>query len=388
MLPLLLGLQIMLFKEIYGHSEIRERLIRTTVENRVSHAILLHGPEGSGKFALAMAYAQLLHCSGEQDGDSCGVCPSCQKATKLIHPDIHFVFPVATTKKVSSEPISDLFLEQWRSFISDSVYPSLSGWLQFLEVENKQGGIFKKEAETLLRKLSLKAFESECKVVLFWLPEKMNPATANKLLKVIEEPPEKTVFILVAEKIDTILPTILSRTQLIRVPKFTDMELREGMLHSFPESEDKLVNIVPLADGNFLKAQHLLNTDQQTQFYQEQFIQWLRMAFKFRVHEIIDWIPGIVNLGRERQKAFLKYGLHLIRENYLLNQELGEQLRMTPSEKEFSSRFNTFIHRGNIEALSGIFSLAIQHIEMNANPRILFLDLSAKLYKCLKMKAK
>ena len=225
----------MLFKEIYGHSEIRERLIRTTVENRVSHAILLHGPEGSGKFALAMAYAQLLHCSGEQDGDSCGVCPSCQKATKLIHPDIHFVFPVATTKKVSSEPISDLFLEQWRSFISDSVYPSLSGWLQFLEVENKQGGIFKKEAETLLRKLSLKAFESECKVVLFWLPEKMNPATANKLLKVIEEPPEKTVFILVAEKIDTILPTILSRTQLIRVPKFTDMELREGMLHSFPE---------------------------------------------------------------------------------------------------------------------------------------------------------
>ncbi len=393
----------MLFKEIYGHSEIKDRLIRTMVDKRVSHAIMLYGPEGSGKFALALAYAQLLQCSGEKNGDSCGECASCQQAAKLIHPDIHFVFPVvkgkvsnteqndnkranSDGKKGNTDPVSDNFIASWRSFISESPYPGLQSWLQYLDVENKQGGIFKMEAEALIKKLSLKAFESEFKVVIFWLPEKMNPTTANKLLKIIEEPPEKTVFIFVAEQIDTILPTILSRTQLIRVPKLNDSELLESLKQAFPESSDKIADIVPLADGNFIKAQQLLHTDEQMRFFQEQFIRWLRLAFRFKVNDILDWIPGIVNLGRERQKAFLQYGLHIIRENFLLNQQMEEHVRLSASEREFSSRFNSYIHTGNIEALTNVFSMAIQHITINANPRILFLDMSAQLYTCLKMK--
>lgn len=377
----------MLFKQIIGHTAIKNRLLRSSLNSRVSHALLLHGPEGNGKFALAMAFAQFLNCTGKKPEDSCGVCPSCQKAAKLIHPDIHYIFPVATSKRVSSDPVSDRYIAEWREYIADLPYPSLQGWMNYLDIENKQGGIFKKEAEGLLRKLSLKAFESEYKVVIIWLPEKMNATTANKLLKVIEEPPEKTVFLLLAEQTEKILPTILSRTQLITVPKLSDEDLVEGLEERYPELAEKLPEIVPLAEGNYLRAVNLLNTNEQIQFYQEHFIKWMRMCFRYRVNDIISWIPAIASMGRERQKAFLLYGLHLIRENYLLNQNLESVTRMTPAEREFSSRFFAFIHPGNIEALFSSISKAIQHIEMNANPRILFLDLSMEIYKALKIKA-
>ncbi len=377
----------MLFKEISGHKTIKDRLVRSSLESRVSHALLLHGPEGNGKFALAMAFAQFINCTGEKSDDACGKCPSCQKASKLIHPDIHFVFPVATTKKITAEPVSDKFIVNWREYITESPYPSLQGWMNYLDIENKQGGIFKKEADSLLGKLSLKAFESEYKVVIIWLPEKMNAITANKLLKIIEEPPDKTVFLLVAERISTMLPTILSRTQLISVPKMTDDDLSDGLSNQYPEFVEKLPEIVPLADGNYFRAVELLNANEQVQFNQENFIKWMRMCFHYKAHEILSWIPSISNIGREKQKAFLHYVLHLIRENYLMNQGLESVTRMTPSEKEFSVRFNKFIHQANIEALSSVISKAIQQIEMNANPRILFLDLSLEVYKCLKIKA-
>ncbi|MCK5820283.1 MAG: DNA polymerase III subunit delta [Bacteroidales bacterium] len=377
----------MLFKQISGHTDIKDRLLRSSLDSRVSHALLMHGPEGNGKFAIAMAFAQFLNCTGEKSEDSCGVCPSCQKASKLIHPDIHYVFPVATSKSVSADPISDKYIKEWREYISELPYPSLQGWMNFLDIENKQGGIFKKEADELMRKLSLKAFESEYKVVIIWLAEKMNPTTANKLLKVIEEPPDKTVFLLLAERTEKILPTILSRTQLITVPKLTDEDLMDGLSKRYPAQIEKLPEIIPLAEGNYLQAVNLLNTNEQIQFYQEQFITWMRMCFRYRVNDILSWLPTIASIGRERQKAFLQYGLHLIRENYLLNQNLESVTRMTPTEKEFSSKFHTFIHAGNIEALFSCLSQAIQQIEMNANPRILFLDLSAEVYKALKISA-
>lgn len=378
--------RFMMFNKIPGHKEIKERLLRSILNSRVSHAILLHGPEGNGKFALAMAFAQILNCTGDKSDDACGVCPSCQKAEKLIHPDIHYIFPVATSKKVSSDPVSDKYIEEWRKYIGELPYPSLSGWMNYLDIENKQGGIFKKEAEDLLRKLNLKAFESEYKVVIIWLPEKMNAATANKLLKVIEEPPDKTVFLLVAEQTGNIIPTILSRTQLITVPKLSDQDLMDGLTQLFPDLVKKLPEIVPLAEGNLLQAINLMNTNEQVQFYQENFIAWMRMCFRYKVHDILNWIPSVASIGRERQKAFLHYGIHLLRENYLLNQGLESVTRMTPSEKEFSSKFYPFIHTGNIETLFSSLSRAIQQIEMNANPRILFLDLSMEIYKGLKIK--
>jgi len=376
----------MLFKQIIGHTTIKERLLRSSLDSRVSHAILMHGPEGNGKLALAMAFAQYLNCTGEKSEDSCGVCPSCQKASKLIHPDIHYIFPVATSKKIRVDPVSDNYITEWREYINELPYPGLQAWMSYLDIENKQGGIFKKEADSLLHKLSLKAFESEYKVVIVWLPEKMNPTTANKLLKVIEEPPEKTVFLLLAERTEKILPTILSRTQLITVPKFSDEDLMESLAKRYSDLADSLPEIIPLADGNYVQAVNLLNTNEQIQFYQEQFIEWMRMCFRYRVNDILSWIPTIASLGRERQKAFLQYGLHLIRENYLLNQDLESLTRMTPAEREFSNRFFAFIHWGNIEVIFSSLSRAIQHIEMNANPRILFLDLSMEMYKSLNIK--
>ena len=380
------GLLIMLFNQIPGNKIVKERLIRSSQESRVSHALLLHGPEGNAGFPLAMAFAQYLNCTGEKDVDACGVCPSCLKAEKLIHPDIHFIFPVATTKRIKSDPISDNFLAEWRSYIAELPYPSLSGWMHYLEIENKQGGIFKKEAEELLRKMNLKAFESDYKVVIVWLPEKMNAATANKLLKIIEEPPPKTVFLLVAEQIQTILPTILSRTQLIRISRFSDEDILQGMKILYPDQESQVSELVPLSNGNILNAINLLSTNEQVRFNQDQFILWMRMAFKYKIHDILSWLPEIASVGRERQKAFLGYGLHLIRENYLMNQGLESMTRMTASEKNFSMRFNKFIHAGNIESLSMILSKAIRQIEMNANPRILFLDLSREIYTSLNTK--
>lgn len=375
----------MLFKEISGHTLIKERLIKSSNEGRVSHALMLHGPEGNAGFALSMAFAQYLNCTGEKGEDSCGVCASCQKAAKMIHPDIHYIFPVATTKKIKSDPVSDFFLEEWRAFITEFPYPGLSAWMNVLDIENKQGGIFKKEAENLLRKMSLKAFESEYKVVLIWQPEKMNAPTANKLLKLIEEPPDKTVFLLVAEQTQTILPTILSRTQLLRVPKFTDHELIDGLKGLYPDQNQVFADLIPLADGSIISAVNLLNSNDQVRYNQEQFVAWMRMCYNYKVHEILNWIPGIASLGRERQKSFLSYALNTIRENFLQNNELDSLTRMTAAEKEFSSRFNRFIHIGNIENLSVIVSNAIRQIEMNANPRILFLDLSYELFRALRM---
>jgi DNA polymerase-3 subunit delta' len=380
------GLPIMLFKQIPGNNLIKERLLRSSQESRVSHALMLHGPEGNAGFPLAMAFAQYLNCTGEKVDDACGKCPSCLKANKLIHPDIHFIFPVSTTKKIKTDPVSDMFLAEWRTYIAELPYPSLSGWMNFLEIENKQGGIFKKEAEGLLRKMNLKAFESDFKVVIIWLPEKMNAPTANKLLKIIEEPPDKTVFLLVAEQTQNILPTILSRTQLIRISKFSDNEIVDGMNILYPGQDQQIKDLVALSGGSILSAIDLLNTTDQVRFNQDQFIKWMRMAFKYKIHELMSWIPGIATIGRERQKAFLGYCLHLIRENYLLNQKLESLTRMTKEEMEFSSKFNRFIHSENIESLSVIFSKAIRQIEMNANPRILFLDLSHEIFVALNTK--
>ncbi len=380
------GQPIMLFKQIPGNNLTKARLIKSTTESRVSHALLMHGPEGNAGFPLALAFAQYLNCTGDKDEDSCGACPSCLKAEKLIHPDIHFIFPVATTKQIKTDPVSDNFIQEWRDFIAEFKYPSLSGWMNYLEIENKQGGIFRKEAEELLRKMSFKAFESDYKVVIIWLPEKMNAPTANKLLKIIEEPPDKTVFLMVAEQTQPILPTILSRTQLLRISKFTDEEIIEGMTTLYPNQQESIHELVSLSDGNILTAINLLNANEQVKFNHEQFVTWMRMAFKYKVIDIIDWLSVIAVVGRERQKSFLAYGLHLIRENYLMNQDLDSMTRMTPMERDFSSRFNRFIHPGNIEALSEIFSKGIRQIEMNANPRILFLDLSREIYYALNRK--
>jgi len=377
----------MLFKNVPGNKNLAEHLVRSARQGRVSHALLLNGPEGSAAFPLALAYAQYLVCTDDKNEDACGTCPACQRAAKFIHPDIHFVFPVATSKEVKADPISDRYIKQWRSFITENPYPGLQQWMGTIDVENKQGGIFNKEAESILRKMSLKAFESDYKIMIIWLPEKMNATTANKLLKLIEEPPAKTVFLLVSENTDAMLATIISRTQVIKIPRFTEAELAECLISEYPAKEKEIRETVALAQGNYIQAVDLLNRSEQIQYYHEQFIQWLRWSYKFNIRELLNWLPVISAIGRERQKTFLQYGLHLVRENFLMNRQLPELAKMTPAELEFSEKFNRFIHPGNVEQISTTLGLAIRHIEMNANPRILFLDLSAKLNKQLQIKA-
>jgi DNA polymerase-3 subunit delta' len=373
----------MMFKSVIGQETVRDQLIKSAREKRVSHALLFHGPPGCGKFALALSFAQYLNCSDPGSSDSCGVCPSCLKAKKNIHPDIHFIFPVANIK-ANTKPVSDHFLEDWREYLGSVSYPDLPEWLGRIKVENKQAGIFRQEAESILHKLSLKAFESDYKVVIVWFPEKMNPSAANALLKIIEEPPDNTVFLMVAESTEEIIPTILSRTQLVRVNKIGDNPLREYLSLQFPGMEKAVNSALRLADGNYPMAVRLIEEDEQMRFYMEHFTTWMRLAFNFKVLELLDWIPSIAEIGRERQKDFFSFCLRLIRGNFHMNRNVMSIARLSPTEEDFSLKFNRFVNPDNIEDYNRLFSEAISHISMNANPRILLMDMSSSLFRLMR----
>lgn len=373
----------MLFKSVIGQNGVRDQLIRAAKENRVSHALLFHGPSGCGKFPLALAFAQYLNCEDPGKEDSCGVCRSCLKAQKNIHPDIHFVYPVVNGLKVLT-PVSDDFIDEWREYLKTTDYPVLQGWLSHIKVENKQAGIFKKEAEAILHKLHFKAFESDYKLVIIWLPEKMNPTAANKLLKIIEEPPEKTVFLMVAESTEEILPTILSRTQLIRINKIPEEALYLHLTEKFPDQKDIVQGLVRLADGNYPEAITLIESNEQNRYFLEQFIKWMRMTYGFKVSELLEWVPSIAKIGRERQKDFLVFCLRMVQGNFHMNRNLRSIMRLSLEEQGFSEKFNNFINPGNIEGLNKLFSEAISHVSMNANPKILFMDMSTQLYRLLR----
>ncbi len=374
----------MRFSEVAGHSEIKQRLIISAQEDRVPHAQLFHGPEGTGSLALALAYATYLSCTDRLTGDSCGECPSCQKYDKLVHPDLHFVFPVFTTKSVSSNPVSDDFIKEWRTALLENPYMSLQQWYGNLGVENKQGIINKWESQAIVRKLNLKAFESSHKVMILWMPEKMNTSASNKLLKMIEEPPPMTVFLLVSENTGDILPTVLSRTQLIRVPRLPDQDLLAALKKTYALEEQQLMNAVHLAEGSYSTAVEVLNRSEESEYQFELFKRIMRSAYSRKFQEIFDWVEEVSALGRERQKLFLAYAMRLIRENFLMNMNEPELVRLSPSENEFSSKFNAFIHKGNAPAIIQQFNDAYTHIEANAYGRIVLLDFAMNLVKLIR----
>ncbi len=377
----------MRFNEIPGQDAIRARLLQAVKTNRVSHALMLSGTSGSGNFALALALAQYLQCTSPVDDDSCGVCPACHQSAQFVHPDIHFVFPVARTAKIKDEPSSDDFITEWRQYLSAGAYPSLEGWYHAMNIENKQAGIFKKEAQDILRKLNFKSYQSDYKVIIFWMPEKMNTTAANKLLKIIEEPADHTVFLFVTCGTDEILPTILSRTQLIKVPKINSEALYQKLLMEYPDQEKLLRGIVQRSQGDYLLAQQMIDQSDQNLLNRDRFFRWMRISFGLQIPEITQWVSEISDIGRERQKWFLQYSLGMIRNNYLLNRGMAELAVMDDEEAAFSSRFNQFIHSGNIEGLMSEFDLAIAQIAMNANPKILLTDMSLQLNRLLRIPA-
>ena len=378
----------MLFSEIVGHDDLKKRLIQSVNENRVAHAQLFVGTEGSGKMALAIAYAQYLNCQNRTESDSCGVCPSCKKYMSLSHPDLHFIFPTATNKSVKKDPESDLFLAEWREYFSDCQgYVNLSEWFDKLDIENKQGIINVRDASTVIRKLSFKSYESEYKVVILWMPEKLNVFSANKLLKLIEEPPEKTLFLLVAENQEEVLSTIRSRCVLVKVPRLDTAVIKDALVEKCGCSEQLALDAATMSNGSWPLAKRFSNDIDNEMLYADTFRKWMRYCFKGAVPELIDFVANeIKGLGREKQKALLEYGLNIFHCSLLINNNISSAVMLTSAEKTFAQNFAPYINMKNVTQICALFEESINQIVRNANAQLVFMDDSLKMSKLLRLR--
>ena len=370
----------MLFKNIAANKEIKEHLIRSVREDRVSHAQLFLGPEGCGHLPLAIAYARYVNCNDRQESDACGKCNSCLKFEKLIHPDLHFVYPVNKTKAVTKDPVSDDFITDWRQLLLSNPYFGLQQWYDTIGMENKQGNIGKDESASIIRKLSLKTYEGDYKIMLIWMAEKMNESCANKILKILEEPPDNTLFLLVCESTDTILPTILSRTQIIKIPKLTEEEIREHLEQRNLANNSDIKKLAHLANGNFFRALQLARDENIENPNHDMFVKLMRLAYKKDVPGLMEWVDETGKSGREDLKMFFEYALHMVRNNFLMNYKLDKIIYLDNEQEEFSGKFHTFINHDNINALVKEFSLAHTHIEYNGYGKLVLLDMGLKMF--------
>ncbi len=370
----------MLFKDIPGQQAVKKRLINSVMEARISHAQLFLGPEGSGSLALALAYAQYISCLDKQPDDSCGKCSACTKYQKLIHPDLHFSYPFIT--KGSAETAVN-YIKEWRNAVAENPFMGVEQWMQYLDAENKQPNINIAECHSIIQKLVLKSFEAEYKIILIWLPEYLG-AAGNSLLKLIEEPPAKTLFILIAENYEQILATILSRTQLVKIPKLADEELKAYLIDNGCPQE-KAGRIAYLANGNIAAAQQLLAEDDDD--LESLFIQWFRLCYGRKGVEINDWIEQVANarFGRENQKSLLRFGLQVVRDCLMVNLDQTSIVKFESKHFELNKLANT-INFENAPLIIKGFEQAIYHIERNANPKIMFLDLSIQMMRNLQLK--
>jgi len=370
----------MQFGKIIGQNSVKDRLRRSVLDGRVPHALMLSGPEGVGKLQLAVAYAQYLNCPHRTSEDSCGVCPTCLQYGKLQHPDLHFVFPIV---KGDSGDTCDDFIEPFRNLLLTQGYFSLDDWYRAMGVENKQGMIYEKESGEILRKLSLKSFGEGWKVMIVWQPEKMNTVCANKLLKLLEEPPEQTIFILVTEQPEQLLPTILSRVQQIAVNRLTEEELSARFS---PE-------IAHIASGSYLSAKRLAENADDTHKWLDDFIALMRRAWLVgnkkdyaALQELRKWSLEMADskVGREKQKAFLQYAQQQVRENYIRNFGCPAVNYQTEAETAFSRNFAAFINDGNVGKIMEQLALAEKQITQNGNAKIIFFDLCLQMIVLIK----
>jgi len=371
----------MQFNQIIGQESLKAHLIRTVKENRVSHAQLFLSSEGSGALPLAVAYAQYINCLDKLENDSCGQCSSCRKYEKYIHPDLHFSYPFFASKDVR---IATDVLDEWRNMLLESPYFNLDIWRSKLNAENKQANINIAECHDIIKKLSYKAFEAQTKVLIMWLPEFLD-REGNALLKIIEEPPANTLFILVAQNQEQILSTILSRTQLVKVPKLSDAEIEHFLLSESGLSREKAEEYSFLADGNLIEARLLLAENPDN--HAHAFTEWLRMGYGNKVPDMISFTETLSGWGRENQKNFLRYGIHFLRECCLLLNGADDLVKLPPKPLEVAIRLSSnVLNPAMTEALIAELETAQYHIERNANPKILFLDVSLQLVKIIKFK--
>ncbi len=374
----------MQFKDVIGQAAVKQRLIQSVGEDRIPHAQLLVGPPGNGKLALALAFAQYINCHNKQDHDSCGVCSSCRKYARLIHPDLHFVVPVIKTEKFK-EATTDDYIEKWRSYFLENPYPTFEKWMGLIAEENKQGSIYVHEASALLSKLSRKSYEADFKVSIVWLAEKMNADCANKILKVLEEPPANTVFLLIAEAEEKMLSTIRSRCQFIRVPKIADHDLEAALVNHPLLGNSNPATVARLSRGNYYMALEIMQEDETRAFNHQQFARMMRSGYTRKLEELLSWSEEMAVIGRVRQMGFLKYCGEFLRENFLLNLKEPDLVYMDETENAFSLKFSPFINEKNVLQLFAEFEKAYRDIAMNGNVRLVFTDLSIKISKLIRI---
>lgn len=373
----------MFFKDVIGQETAKKRLIQGVSEERIPHALLMCGPEGVGKLSLAIAYARYINCHNRGETDACGTCPSCVKLNKLAHPDVHFVFPVVKNAKAKKE-VCDDYIAQWREFVSGNPYFTLNHWLNHIDAENAQAQIFAKESDEITRKLTLKSSEGDYKIVILWLPEKMHQVCANKLLKLLEEPPEKTIFLLISEAPEVILPTILSRAQRFNIRRIDEESIARVLQHKFGILEKESRTIAHFANGDFIKALETIHLNKEKQLFFDLFVRLMRLSFQRKIKEMKEWSEQVASMGRERQKSLLEYCQRLVRENFMFNFHQSELTYMTSDEENFATRFAPFINERNVIRIMEELSEAQTHIQQNVNAKMVFFDFSLKMIVLLK----
>lgn len=399
----------MQFKDVIGQPQVKQHLAEMVQQNRLSHALLFLGKEGSGALPLALAFAQYIVCekvqgkqkNGEQTAslfgfdeavthepepllfDSCGECAACLKAKQFIHPDVHFSYPVIP-KKPGDKPVSKDYIKEWREFISNYPYGNAFDWLQFIGAENKQGNITAEECNEILRQLSLKSFESEYKVLILWMPEYLGKE-GNKLLKLIEEPPPNTLFVLVAENDEQILPTILSRCQLVKVPLLSNSDIQTALMTRNQTSYETAQQIAAIVEGNYRDA--LQQVQHAEEDWRELLSDWLKFTIRQMLPEQVKWIDEVSKLGREKQKQFLRYFNHMLAQGIRVRVLGAENISLPENEMDFALRLNKIASASQQEAIVQELDKATYFIERNAHAKMLFHALTIKLYHIIHDKA-
>ena len=375
----------MYFKDIIGQEEAKERLIQNVKEGKIAHAQLFCGGEGIGKLPLAIAYARYLSCQNPNNQDACGKCPNCIKFDKLAHPDLHFVFPVVK-KKSSKDTVSDDYLPEWRELLKDTPYFNLPMWLQAMGTENQQALIYVKESDEIIRKLSLKSSQGGYKIMIIWMPEKMNTECSNKLLKLLEEPPAQTLFLLVSEEPDALLTTIQSRTQRFQLHGIQEEAIATELAQSYGVQQEDAAHIAHLSAGNFLKALETIHLNEDSKQFFELFVNLMRLAYQRKIREMKQWSETLAAMGREKQKNFLNYCQQMLRENFIYNFRDSSLVYMNAEERNFSSRFAPFVNEKNVIGIMNELSEAQRHIEQNVNAKMVFFDFALKMIVLLVQK--
>ncbi len=375
----------MKFSDIPGHDSVKQRMRQMVHSGHLPHALIIEGPEGTGKLAMARALAQYIQCENpDPDGDACGECRSCRLHQSMNHVDTHYTFPVVKLDGMNTAPTSDDFYREWTEFINNRIYTGINGWSATFGKKNAHPIIYVTESEALVRKLAFTSHVSRQKIVILWLPERLHEAAANKLLKMIEEPPEDTVLILVSNSPGEILPTIYSRVQRLQMKRLSDAIVAGNLMKRANLTETDAMAAAHNAEGNMIKALEQLGTDDDFKVNFDTFVSLMRLAYKRDVRALRDWADELASLGREKEISFYEYAARMVRENFMMNFNVPALTYLTDTERAFAVNFAQFITTGNVEKLSEVFACAARDITGNGNGKIINYDVAIKTILLLK----